>query len=162
MNMNKLVTALAAGALLALAGCGTTGSSSNTPTSTGNDPGSATSGSTYSGYGVVQSIELVRQDASTGIGGIGVGAIAGAVVGGVLGNQVGGGSGKTVATVAGAAGGAYVGNEIEKSQRTQTPDSYRISVRMNNGTYQTVSQASSADLRVGDRVRVYNGTVQRY
>jgi hypothetical protein len=42
--------------------------------------------------------------------GIGVGA----VVGGLLGNQVGGGTGKTLATVAGAVGGGYVGNEIAK------------------------------------------------
>ena len=42
--------------------------------------------------------------------GIGVGA----VVGGLLGNQVGGGNGKTLATIAGALGGGYVGNEIAK------------------------------------------------
>ena len=42
--------------------------------------------------------------------GIGVGA----VVGGLLGNQVGGGNGKTLATVVGAVGGGYVGNEIAK------------------------------------------------
>lgn len=42
--------------------------------------------------------------------GIGIGA----VVGGLLGNQVGGGTGKTLATVAGAVGGGYVGNEIAK------------------------------------------------
>lgn len=42
--------------------------------------------------------------------GIGVGA----VVGGLLGNQVGGGNGKTLATIAGAVGGGYLGNEIAK------------------------------------------------
>jgi uncharacterized protein YcfJ len=42
--------------------------------------------------------------------GIGIGA----VVGGLLGNQVGGGNGKTLATVAGAVGGGYLGNEIAK------------------------------------------------
>lgn len=42
--------------------------------------------------------------------GIGVGA----VVGGLLGNQIGGGKGKTLATIAGAVGGGYVGNEIAK------------------------------------------------
>jgi uncharacterized protein YcfJ len=42
--------------------------------------------------------------------GIGVGA----VVGGLLGNQVGGGNGKTLATIAGAVGGGYVGNEVAK------------------------------------------------
>jgi len=42
--------------------------------------------------------------------GIGVGA----VIGGLLGNQVGGGNGKTLATIAGALGGGYLGNEIAK------------------------------------------------
>ena len=44
----------------------------------------------------------------------GVGAVAGGVVGAVLGNQVGGGSGKTAATILGAVGGGWAGNEIEK------------------------------------------------
>jgi uncharacterized protein YcfJ len=34
-----------------------------------------------------------------------------------LGHQIGGGRGKTVATVAGAAGGAYVGNQVQKSMQ---------------------------------------------
>jgi uncharacterized protein YcfJ len=42
--------------------------------------------------------------------GIGVGA----VVGGLLGNQVGGGNGRTLATIAGAVGGGYVGNEVAR------------------------------------------------
>jgi uncharacterized protein YcfJ len=42
--------------------------------------------------------------------GIGVGA----VVGGLLGNQVGGGNGKTLVTIAGAIGGGYAGNEVAK------------------------------------------------
>lgn len=43
-----------------------------------------------------------------------VGIAAGAVLGGLLGNQVGGGNGKTLATVAGALGGGYLGNEVGK------------------------------------------------
>ena len=43
-----------------------------------------------------------------------VGIGVGAVVGGLLGNQVGGGRGKTLATIAGAVGGGYLGNEIAK------------------------------------------------
>ncbi len=41
-----------------------------------------------------------------------VGTGVGAVVGGVLGNQVGGGNGKKVATVAGVLLGGYAGNEV--------------------------------------------------
>ena len=42
--------------------------------------------------------------------GIGVGAL----VGGALGSQIGSGDGKTLATIAGAVGGGYIGNEIAK------------------------------------------------
>ena len=41
-----------------------------------------------------------------------VGTGVGAVVGGLLGHQVGGGNGKTLATVAGALIGGYAGNEV--------------------------------------------------
>lgn len=43
---------------------------------------------------------------------LGIGA--GAVIGGLLGNQVGGGRGKALATIAGAVGGGMVGNEVQK------------------------------------------------
>jgi uncharacterized protein YcfJ len=45
------------------------------------------------------------------------GSVIGGVVGGVLGHQIGGGTGKTVATVAGAAGGAYAGNKVQKGMQ---------------------------------------------
>lgn len=43
-----------------------------------------------------------------------VGIGVGAVIGGLLGSQVGGGDGKTLATIAGAVGGGYIGNEVAK------------------------------------------------
>jgi uncharacterized protein YcfJ len=43
----------------------------------------------------------------------------GAVVGGLLGNQVGSGNGRKLATIAGAVGGAYAGNEIAKRNQQQ-------------------------------------------
>jgi uncharacterized protein YcfJ len=46
-----------------------------------------------------------------------VGIGVGAVVGGLVGNQVGQGSGKTVATILGALGGGYLGNEIAKKNQ---------------------------------------------
>lgn len=39
-----------------------------------------------------------------------IGIATGAVVGGLLGSQIGGGNGRTLATVAGAVGGGYLGN----------------------------------------------------
>lgn len=116
----------------------------------------------YSQFGVVQSVELVSQDAANPSG-IGAGAIAGAVVGGILGHQVGGGTGNTAATVLGAAGGAYVGNQMEKNrQNPQQANTYRYNIRLNNGTYQSFTQASSDDIRVGDRVQIDNGVARRY
>jgi uncharacterized protein YcfJ len=43
-----------------------------------------------------------------------VGIGTGAVIGGLIGNQVGGGTGKKLATVAGIIGGGYLGNEVAK------------------------------------------------
>ena len=45
------------------------------------------------------------------------GTAIGAVAGGLLGNQVGGGKGRTLATVAGAAGGGYAGNQVQKNMQ---------------------------------------------
>ncbi len=157
-SMNKVGPVLGLVALLALGGCGTMA-----PAGTGMAyPSSGSTGAAYADYGVVQSIELVRQ-ANTGIGGsgVGAGAIVGAVVGGLLGTQVGGGRGKTAATVVGAVGGAYAGHELEKRNQPQA-DAYKFTIRMNDGTYQTVMQATIADIRVGDRVRIENGVARRY
>lgn len=133
----------------------------NTP-SYPSSPTIATSGEAYSGYGVVQSIEPVQQQ-NNGIAnsGVGLGTIAGAVIGGVLGNQIGAGRGNTVATVAGVAGGAYVGHELEGRQQ-QSINTHRITVRMDDGSTQVVMQSVNADFRVGDRVRFENGNLQRY
>lgn len=125
---------------------------------------------TYAGYGVVHSVERVSQQSvvteSGSSGGIGLGTVAGAVVGGLAGSQVGSGSGTTAATVIGAAGGAYAGHEIERRQREPQvearPDMLKVTVRMSDGSYQAVLQPLDADLRVGDRVRVGEGVVQRY
>ena len=68
----------------------------------------------YSGtlYGVIESIEMTPGESGEIAGsGIGAGTVIGGVVGGVLGHQVGGGTGKDIATVAGVVGGAVVGHE---------------------------------------------------
>lgn len=46
-----------------------------------------------------------------------VGIGTGAVIGGLIGNQIGGGNGKTLATVAGVIGGGMIGNEIANRNR---------------------------------------------
>ncbi len=49
------------------------------------------------------------------------GTAIGAVAGGLLGHQVGGGKGKTLATVGGAVAGGVIGNKVQKAhQESQT------------------------------------------
>lgn len=43
------------------------------------------------------------------------GTVVGATAGGLLGNTIGGGNGNTVATIGGAAAGAYVGNRVGRN-----------------------------------------------
>lgn len=150
-------------AMLALGGCanmntGTPFGTTSYPQNTSNLPQST---NVYTQYGVVQSIELVQQNVASSSG-VGAGTIAGAVVGGILGHQVGGGSGNTAATVLGAAGGAYLGNQMEKNQGTQQVNAYKFNIRLNNGSYQSITQTSSDDIRVGDRVQIDNGVARRY
>jgi outer membrane lipoprotein SlyB len=158
-TMNKFGSVLAVAAVLTLGACETMNSPANTSSSGTAYPQSTSSSGVYSGSGVVQSIELVRQN--TAGSGIGIGTIAGAVVGGIVGNQVGQGRGNTAATVIGAAGGAYAGHELEKRSQQQS-DAYKFTIRMDNGGYQTLTQTTNPDIRVGDRVQIENGTVRRY
>lgn len=90
--------------------------------------------------------------------GSGVGAVAGGVVGGVLGNKVFGG---TAATVIGAAGGAVAGNNLERNHKEGVAG-YRVAVRLDNGQSRTFTETRVGGLRVGDRVRVRGGRLQRY
>ena len=87
----------------------------------------------------------------------GLGAVAGGLTGAAVGNQMGRGNGNTAMTILGAAGGALAGNEIEKNVKKHY--SYRVTVRMDDGTFRTVSQPSAPALTVGERVHVNNGTV---
>ncbi|MGB8326609.1 MAG: glycine zipper 2TM domain-containing protein [Steroidobacteraceae bacterium] len=73
------------------------------------------------------------------------GSVVGAVVGGVLGNQVGGGSGKAIATVAGAAGGGYAGNRIEK--RMQQGNTYTTTEQRCVTVYDSKQKSLGYDVR---------------
>ena len=110
-------------------------------------------------YGVIDSIQVVQGNTNTSPG---LGTVAGVVVGGLLGNQVGSGNGRAAATVAGAVGGGMVGNNLEKNNRASGPGLYQIGIRLDNGSYQTVTQDSAADLGIGNRVRIDGGRVYRY
>ena len=97
--------------------------------------------------GVVKSVRQVEKKGS----GSGVGAVAGGVVGGIVGHQFGSGRGNTAMTIAGAAGGAYAGNEIEKNRKTKKY--WTVSVKMDNGTSRSYSYGNKPEFREGDRVK---------
>ena len=104
--------------------------------------------------GRIESIHTIQQAARPS----GIGVAAGAVLGGLLGNQVGGGNGRTLATVAGAVGGGYAGNEVER--RTSTTSSYQVRVRMEDGSIRNMPQSGQNGWQIGDRVRIVNGSMR--
>ncbi|HEX4325710.1 MAG TPA: glycine zipper 2TM domain-containing protein [Burkholderiales bacterium] len=85
----------------------------------------------------------------------GVGAVAGGVGGALLGNQLGHRSSRGPLTILGAVGGAFAGNAIEKHVHKQI--SYRVHVRMDDGTPRSFSAGSPGAYSAGERVRVENG-----
>ena len=103
--------------------------------------------------GTVESIRTVEVREEAG----GAGAAAGGPAGSGSGEQTGGGSG-TAVTLLGA-GGAIAGNEIEKNVKKRY--AYRVTVRMDDGSFRTISLSSPPTLAVGDKVRVVEGKLVR-
>jgi outer membrane lipoprotein SlyB len=88
-----------------------------------------------------------------------LGTVGGAVVGGLLGSSIGSGNGRTAAEVAGAVGGAVAGRNIERNARHAVR--YEVVVRYDNGATQTIPYENNPGWRVGDKVKVSNGTLSR-
>ncbi len=103
--------------------------------------------------GVVRSINTVTQQGDS----TGAGAVIGAIVGGAAGNQVGGGSGRDIATVAGAVGGVLLGNNIERNRNAVTY--YEIVIDMDEGGQQIVNVPDLAGIVVGVPVSVQGGNI---
>ena len=110
-------------------------------------------------YGRVSNIEVLQERTPGHTAGAGAGRGAG--VGGVLGNQVGKGTGRTAATAVGVLGGAVAGNAIEGRNNQESVQGYRISVQLDQGGYRVYDVSNPGDLRIGDRVRLYNGQISR-
>lgn len=104
----------------------------------------------------VGTVESITQDTVQNVNTT-AGTIGGALVGGGLGSLIGGGSGQTVATIVGAVGGGFAGNQL--AQRSQT-FVWRIGVRYDDGAFATVQQTAAPALRIGDRVRVTNTGIE--
>ena len=104
--------------------------------------------------GTVESIRTVevRDEAA------GAGAAAGGHAGAGSGEQATEGSGGTAVALLGT-GGAIAGNEIEKNVRKRY--AYRVTVRMDDGSFRTISLSTPPTLAVGDKVRVVEGKLVR-
>jgi outer membrane lipoprotein SlyB len=81
----------------------------------------------------------------------GVGAVVGGLAGLGIGSLIGGGTGRDVAMVAGAVGGALVGNQVQK-RNDQPVAAQQIIVRTKTGVLVAVTQPVNPNLRVGQRV----------
>ena len=105
--------------------------------------------------GKVLSVRVVERKGESSA----VGMIAGGVAGAVLGNQVGSGRGRDVATVAGAAGGAYAGHKIE--EKVKSTKSWVVSVRFDDGTDRNFSFSADPGYAAGDPVKQSGKSIVR-
>jgi outer membrane lipoprotein SlyB len=105
--------------------------------------------------GTVVDVQTVQQKGESSGGG----AVLGGIVGGVIGHQVGNGRGNTVATVAGAAGGAYAGNEIEKNKNTTT--TFVVKLKMDDGSNRQFNFAQPTSYRIGDKIKIVDKKLVR-
>jgi len=85
-----------------------------------------------------------------------IGTVAGAVVGGVIGHQIGGGTGRDLATLAGAAGGGYAGNRIQKN--LQDRDTYTTAEQKCTTVYDSTQKRVGFEVRY--RLEDREGTVK--
>ena len=83
----------------------------------------------------------------------GLGAIVGGLGGLGIGSLIGGGTGRDVAMVAGALGGALLGNNVQKRHDQPTPGQ-QIIVRVKSGVLVQITQPANPNLRPGQRVYI--------
>jgi len=83
----------------------------------------------------------------------GIGAIVGGLGGLGIGSLIGGGTGRDVAMVAGALGGALFGNNVQKRYDQPVPGQ-QIIVRVTSGVLVQVTQPVDPGLRPGQRVYI--------
>ncbi|TEA27275.1 glycine zipper 2TM domain-containing protein [Candidatus Schmidhempelia bombi] len=107
-------------------------------------------------YGTITAVRAVKiqtnADSDGSTSGF-LGSVGGAVLGGLLGNTIGGGSGRHLATAAGAIAGMAAGSKLEDGL-SQT-NALEIQVRQENGSNIVVVQkASPNQFHVGQAVRI--------
>ena len=103
--------------------------------------------------GVIESIREIKHEGE----GSALGTLGGAAVGGTVGRQLGDGKGRVAATIAGAVLGAAAGNAAAKKHNTTT--SYQTTVRMDDGSVQTLNHDGAPKWRSGQEVQLNNGVL---
>ena len=84
------------------------------------------------------------------------GPVPGGFAGAAIGDQTAGReSGNAAVTILGAAGGVFAGSELKKRR------AYRVTVRMDDGSFRTVSLSGTPPFNVGDKVRLIEGRLVR-
>ena len=83
----------------------------------------------------------------------GIGAIIGGLGGLGIGSLIGAGTGRDVAMVAGALGGALMGNNVQKRYE-QPVEGQQIIVRITNGVLVAITQPADSRLKPGQRVYI--------
>lgn len=143
--MKRLLPVLVLGTLT-LAGC------ANTAPYSGNVySGSQAKAAQSVSFGTITALRQVQIQADSRAGGL-LGSGGGAVIGGMLGNRIGGGSGRELATVAGAIGGSVIGTKVEESANRIA--AWEIEIRKDTGQTIVVVQKADQAFQVGQRVRL--------
>lgn len=83
----------------------------------------------------------------------GLGAIVGGLGGLALGSLIGNGTGRDVAMAAGAIGGAFAGNEVQKNYDQPKPGE-QVIVRLKSGVLVSITQPVTNALQPGEAVYV--------
>ncbi len=100
--------------------------------------------------GVIEQITATQIQSSHHRGG---GAVVGGLGGLGIGSLIGGGTGRDVAMVVGAIGGAFAGNHVQ--QRYDQPQAaQQVIVRLKNGVLVAITQPVDSRLSKGQRVYV--------
>lgn len=88
-----------------------------------------------------------------------LGMLGGGVAGALLGNQVGGGTGKKIATVAGAIGGAYAGKQVQENMNASKI--WSVEVQYDNGERRSIDFNQDPGVQRGDRVKNAGQSIMR-
>jgi outer membrane lipoprotein SlyB len=105
--------------------------------------------------GKVVSVSIVDKEGEGGA----LGIFAGGAAGALLGHQVGAGTGKDLATIAGAVGGAYAGKKLEEKMKTHKV--WSVSVQYADGRQAKFEFEQDPGLKAGDPVKNSGATIVR-